>query len=83
MSFLEIPVASASCRELTEQTAIFTASPSNPALIIWLTRALAAGQINLIDPQTQAGLDALVATNLLTAVRENQILAGTPAPVSA
>lgn len=40
-----------------EQTAIL----SNPALFISLTRALAAGQINLVDPQTQARLDALVA----------------------
>jgi hypothetical protein len=65
-----------------QQTAIFTAIPSNPALFLWLTNALAAGQINLCPPNSN-GLDALLAANLLTADRENQILAGTPAPVSA
>jgi hypothetical protein len=41
-----------------EQLAIQTVAPSSPALQIWLTKAAAAGQIDLTGTDTRAGMDA-------------------------
>ena len=57
-----------------ETVAIFTAAQTNVVVAIWKDTAL-AGDIDLTDPQTSAGLDALVAAGLLTATRKAAILA--------
>jgi hypothetical protein len=46
------------------------------------TKALAAGNINLVDPQTKAGLDALVAASLVTSAREAQRFAAAAPPTN-
>ena len=57
-----------------ETVAIFTAAQTDVPVAIWKDTAL-AGNIDLTDPQTSAGLDALVAAGLLTATRKAAILA--------
>jgi hypothetical protein len=56
-----------------EQQAIVAALPGNPALFIWYTKMLAAGVIDVTDPVTVAGLNALVAAGLLTQARAGEI----------
>lgn len=65
-----------------ENQAIMTAAQSNHAVLDWLLQAVAAQKVNFADPQVKAGLDALVAFGLITAVRETAILANQPAPVA-
>jgi len=65
-----------------ENQAIMTAAQSNHAVLDWLLQAAGASVINLGDPQTKAGLDALVAGGLLAAARETAILANQAPPAS-
>lgn len=58
-----------------ETTAIHTAAMGNAALFGWLLQCAAATDVDLTDPRTKAGLDALVSAGLLTAEREAVILA--------
>ena len=62
---------------IAEQTAIVGAAMSNVALSLWYGKMLGADYVDLTDPQTKDGLDALVAAGLLTAAREALVLAGT------
>ena len=57
-----------------ETTAISTAALGNAALLMWLVQASAAQYIDLTDPRTKEGLDALVAAGLLTADRAAAVL---------
>ncbi len=57
-----------------EEAAIAQAALSNASILLWLTKAGAAQYIDLADPNTKAGMDALVAAGLLTAARETAIL---------
>jgi hypothetical protein len=61
-----------------ELTGIATAAQTTPAVNVWLITAEAYDTINLADPLTKSGLDALVAGGLLTSARETAILANQP-----
>ena len=61
-----------------EQTAIATAGQSNAQISLFLTRAAAADYIDLADPQTSGGVEALVSAGLLTQARTTAILAVAP-----
>lgn len=57
-----------------EYAAVCSAALSNAGLLAWVLQATAAQSVDLADPRTKAGLDALVAAGLLTAEREAAIL---------
>lgn len=57
-----------------EQSAVTTASLASAPLLLWLVQAMGAQYIDLTDSRTKTGLDALVATGLLTVERETAIL---------
>jgi hypothetical protein len=57
-----------------EAASIFAAAQTNVALNQWLWQTAAAQYIDLADPMTKDGLDAMVAAGLLTAARETVIL---------
>jgi hypothetical protein len=61
-----------------EQQAIAQAALANAAVFLWFSKAMGATYIVLSDPQTVAGLAALVAAGLLTAARQAQVLANQP-----
>lgn len=58
----------------SEQAAIVGAAQTNVALGVWLQTAQVYTTIDLSDPLTKAGLDALVAAGVLTSGRETEIL---------
>jgi hypothetical protein len=57
-----------------EQLAIVTAAMSVPALRLWYDKLMAAQQVVFDDPRLEAGLDALVASGLITQSRKAAIL---------
>lgn len=57
-----------------ELSAISTAALSNGALLMWMMQASAAQTIDLTSSLTSQGLDALVASGMLTATRKVAIL---------
>jgi hypothetical protein len=57
-----------------EQTAIATAAQANASVLLWMLKLSGATFVDLADPQTKAGIDALVTAGLLTAERETAIL---------
>jgi hypothetical protein len=59
-----------------ELEAIVAATIQTAAIKLWYDRMLAARYIDLDDPLTSAGLDALVAAGLLTAARTASVLSG-------
>jgi hypothetical protein len=61
---------------LQEQYLIAAAAISDPAVMLWWSKASGATWIELDHPDTASGLDALIAGNLLAAGRKGQILAG-------
>lgn len=61
----------------TEQLAIFTAAAGSPSLMQWLFRAAGANSIDLSNPETLAGIDALASAGLLTSLRAAAVKAGT------
>lgn len=61
-----------------EQGAIFGAAGTTPSLMQWLLRAAGAGEIDLGNPETIAGINILEGAGLLTADRTALVLAGTP-----
>lgn len=61
-----------------EEVAITAAAQAAPQLRVWLDRLNAASEVDLDDPRTVAGLDALVAAGLITEARRDQIAAGQP-----
>ena len=58
----------------SEQTAITTAGQSNAQVMLFLLKLAGAQQVDATDPLTIAGVNAMVAANLLTQVRATQIL---------
>ncbi|MFM8899164.1 MAG: hypothetical protein ACKOF9_04340 [Burkholderiales bacterium] len=58
-----------------EQLAVATASMQSVQAKLWYDRTLAASFVTIADPRTEAGLDALVASGLLTAPRKAEIVA--------
>lgn len=59
----------------TELAGIYTAAKSVIQIEVWLDKFKLAGEINLDDPVTIAGVQALEAAGLLTAGRSAEILA--------
>ena len=57
-----------------EQAAITTAGQSNVQVQLWLMKLASAQQVNVTDPLTIGGVNAMVAAGLLTAQRAAQIL---------
>ena len=57
-----------------EQVAVVSATMTSPVVKLWYDKMLAAMNITLSDPRTEDGLDALVATGLLTAERKAEIV---------
>ena len=57
-----------------EQVAVVSATMTSPVVKLWYDKMLAAMNITLSDPRTEAGLDALVAAGLLTAERKSEIV---------
>lgn len=57
-----------------EQTAIATAGQSNAQVLLFLLTLAGATTVNVTDALTQAGVQAMVAANLLTQARGAQIL---------
>lgn len=59
----------------TVLTTIATALPTTPALFIWFAKLEGASWVDLTDPETNAGVQALVAAGLLTQADATTILA--------
>lgn len=57
-----------------EQAAITSAGQSNVQVQLWLMKLASAQQVNVTDPLTIGGVNAMVAAGLLTAPRAAQIL---------
>lgn len=57
-----------------EQLSIATAAMQSAQVKLWYDRTLAASFITLDDPRTEAGLDALVAAELLEEYRKAEIV---------
>lgn len=68
--------------EPSEETAIATAALSNAAILLWLVKTSGASYISLTDPQTVAGVNAMVTAGLLTQARATAILAGQAPPAT-
>ncbi|MGY1490710.1 hypothetical protein ACW4YW_14990 [Methylobacillus pratensis] len=58
----------------TEQLAVVTATLTSPVIKLWYDRLLAASFIDLEDPRTEAGIDALIAAELLAPGRKQALL---------
>lgn len=57
-----------------EQLAVVTATMTNPVIKLWYDRLLAASFIDLVDPRTEEGIDALIAADLIATERKQQLL---------
>ena len=65
-----------------EQAAIAQAGQGNAMVFLWLLKLAGAMYVDLGDPATVAGVDALAATGLLTSARATAILANQAPAVS-
>lgn len=59
-----------------EQLAITQAAMENVEIKLWHDRAVGAQLINLDDPRTQLGLQALIGEGLISPERKNTVMAG-------
>jgi hypothetical protein len=59
-----------------EQQAIVAALPASPALFVWYSKLMAANEVDLANPDTIAGVNALAGAGLLTTQRAAAILSG-------
>jgi hypothetical protein len=57
-----------------EQIAVVTATLANAQVKLWYDKMLAASFVDLEDPRTEGGLNALVLSGLITQSRKNEIL---------
>lgn len=57
-----------------EQLAVVERTLTSAPIKLWYDRLLAAGYVDLEDPRTESGLSALVAADLITETRKNEIL---------
>lgn len=57
-----------------EQLAVVEATLVSPTVKLWYDRLLAADFVDLEDPRTKAGVDALITAGLLEASRKVEIL---------
>jgi len=58
-----------------EQLAVVAATMTSAPVKLWYDRLLAASFIDLADPCTEAGIDALIAAGLIDADRKQALLA--------
>jgi hypothetical protein len=63
-----------------EQHAMAAAGQASPAVFLWLLKMAGASYIDLSDPQTIGGVQAMTAAGLLSAARAADVLANKPAP---
>lgn len=57
-----------------EQIAVVTSTLANAQVKLWYDKMLAASFVDLLDPRTMGGLNALVAAGLLTESRKQEIM---------
>ena len=57
-----------------EQLEIVTATMTNPLVKLWYDKLIAATEVNFSDPRLEAGLNNLVAVNLISEERKQEIL---------
>lgn len=57
-----------------EQLAVVSATLINPVIKLWYDRLLAASFIDLADPRTEAGIDALIAAELIAPERKEALM---------
>lgn len=57
-----------------EQIAIVTATLSNPQVKLWYDKMLASKNVNFDDVRTQAGMQALIDSGIITTTRSNEIV---------
>ena len=83
--FSEPPIKAAAAPKLTslqfmglltaaEQNAIATAAQANASVLVWLLKISGATYVDLGDPATIGGVNAMVAAGLLTAARATAVL---------
>lgn len=58
-----------------EQLSVVAATLANPQVKLWYDKMLAASYVDVLDPRTSAGIDALIAVGLVTSDRKAAILA--------
>lgn len=58
----------------TEQLAVVSATMANAKVKLWYDKLLAAEYVDLTDPRTEAGIDALVAAELIAAERKAALM---------
>ena len=59
---------------VAEQQAIVTATQTNWQLQLWMNKLTASSSVDVTDPRTTGGIQALVSAGLLTAARGVQVL---------
>jgi len=59
----------------SEQLAVVSATLQNAQIKLWYDKMLAASYVDITDPRTIGGLDALIAFGLIAAPRKSAILA--------
>ncbi len=57
-----------------ERVALATTAQSNPQILIWMTMGAAANQVNLLSPDTSAGMGVLQQAGILTSQRVSEVL---------
>lgn len=57
-----------------EQLAVVSATLINPVIKLWYDRLLAASFIDLADPRTEAGIDALIDAELIAPERKEALM---------
>lgn len=57
-----------------EQLAVVSATLQSPQVKLWYDRLLAASYIDLTDPRTEGGIDALISAGLIDASRKEALM---------
>ena len=57
-----------------EQLAVVSATLGSPQVKLWYDKLLAAEYVDLNDPRTEGGIDALIAAGLITADRKAALM---------
>lgn len=57
-----------------EQLAVVTATLGSPQVKLWYDKLLAAEYVDLTDPRTEQGIDALIAAGLIDPARKDELL---------
>lgn len=57
-----------------EQLTVVTATMQNPQVKLWYDKLLAAEYVDINDPRTEGGIDALISAGLIQASRKSTLL---------